>query len=361
MSAICVLVKRLSDSICHLCAFAKKIAFAVSVICVSWSGSRQNTSFTVFAICPSPTVYAIFWAVYAIDSVCHFMGLGQHITFTVSPVWVSWQKDNIYSVCHLSFSIKRQYSQYLLWTFLGQIEYLQCVCRLSFLAKKKLQCLPFEFPGKQYLQCLWFMVLVTVCAIWVSWQKDTTDKYLPYDKQTALTMSAIWVSWQKDAIYKFCHLSFLVKWLYLQCLPFEFHDKRTVYTMSPNRVFLARRLFTMSAIWVLWQKDSIYNVSHLSFLAKRLHLQCLPFEFLDKKTVCTMSPIWISWQRDSIYNVCHLSFMKKENVSHLRLLVKRQYLQCVPFTCLFGHQAARCFCIKGAMSLLLFLWLNLVK
>ena len=98
-------------------------------------------------------------------------------------------------------------------------------------------------------------------------------------------MFAIRVSWPKDSIHNVCHSSFLARRQYLQCLPFEFLGQMTVFTMS----------------------------------ARRQHLQCLPFEFLGQKTVFTMSAIGVPWPKDSIYNVCHSSS-----------LAKRQYLQCLP-------------------------------
>ena len=75
-------------------------------------------------------------------------------------------------------------------------------------------------------------------------------------------MFAIRVSWPDDSIYNVCHSSFLAKRQYLQCLPFEFLGQKTVSTMS--------------AIRVPWPKD---------------YLQCLPLELLGQKTVFTMSAI----------------------------------------------------------------------
>ena len=65
---------------------------------------------------------------------------------------------------------------------------------------------------------------------------------------------------------------------------------------------------------------NISSVCRLSYLIKRQYLQGLPFEFLGQTTVFTMFAIRVSWPKDSIYSVCHSSF-----------LAKRQYLQCLPF------------------------------
>ena len=152
------------------------------------------------------------------------------------------------------------------------------------------------------------MTFHSQCLPFVSWSN------------ASVIVSAICVPWPKDSLCSVCHLCVLVR----QSSKHFIHSVCYLSVSDSICHFLGSICYWQCmSFYGPWPTYNIYSVSGLSVLAKRQHLQCLPFEFLDKKAVftipamdifgpnwvfamclpfkflgkkkITMSAIWVSW------------------------------------------------------------------